>query len=148
MIPYFLRLDWNSVLGPTYLLAWIVYVAIIQPNCLNPNILSALYLRLSGITANRLRRCVVAFSVNFACATLIPHLLLKYYGVVFDCCLDDMNMRGCLNYSGCSSGSGTTPSATLFPCFSLCVIYEISLLVTNSATSLCLSIVLPSILFA
>ena len=147
MIPYLLTLAWDSVLGPTYPLACILSVSIIQSNHLTPNILSALYLRQSGIAADRLRRCVVAFSINFACATLILYLSFKSYGVIFECCSDDMNVRGCFNYSGCSSGSVMTPSVTIFPCFLLCIISAIFLLVTNSATRLCSSIVLPSILF-
>ena len=128
-------------------MACIVSVAIIKFNSLNPNILSALYLRLSAITTNHLRRCVVAFSVNFDSANMIPHLSLKYSFVVFECHPDDMNVRGCLISSGFSGGSGTTPSVTLSPSFSLFIIYAIQLLETNSATRLCLSIVLHSILF-
>ena len=118
-------------------LACIVSVAIIKSNRLNPNILSALYLRLSGTTVNRLRRCVLAFSVNFACAMLILHISLKSSGLVFECRSDDMNVRGCLNSSGCSGGSRTTPSVIFFPSFSLCIISTILSLVTNSATCLC-----------
>ena len=128
-------------------LVCIVSVAIIQANLLTPKILSALYLRLSGIPTNRLRRCVVAFSVNLSCATLILHLSLKSYDVVFECHSDNMNVHGCLNYSGCLGVSGTPPSVTFFPCFSLCIISAIHLLVTNFMTRLCLSIVIPSILF-
>ena len=127
MIPYLLTLACNSVLGPTCSLACIVSVAIIQSNSLTPNILSALYLRLSGITADRLRRCVVTFSVDFACTTLILHISLKYSDVVFEFHSDDMNVRGCMNYSGFSGRSGTTPSVTFFPCFSLCIISANSL---------------------
>ena len=148
LIPYFLSIAWNSVLVPTCSLTCIVSVAIIQSNCLTSKILSALYMRLSGIIANCLRCYVASFSVSFACAKLILHISLQYSGVVFECRSDDMYVHGFLNYSCCSDGSGTTPSVTFFPSFLLCIISVICLLVTNSATRLYSSIVVPSILFA
>ena len=116
----------------------IVYVAIIQSNRLTPKI---------GITAGHLRRYVVAFSVNFDCAMLILHLSLKYSYVVFECCSDDMNVRGCLNYSGCPDGYRMMPCVIFFPCLLLCNISAICFLDPNSTTRLCLSIVIPLISF-
>ena len=118
-------------------LVCIVSVSILQSNRLNPNVLSALYLRLRGTTVNRLGRCVVASSVNFAFATLILHLSLKSSDVVFKCQADDMNVCSCLNSYVWSGGSRTMPSGTFFPCLSLCIISTILSLVTNSATCLC-----------
>ena len=57
---------------------------------------SAQYMRLSGIIANRTSFCVVALIVSAACATLIPHRLLKYYGVLFECRSADKKARGCM----------------------------------------------------
>ena len=88
-IPHFLKLSRNHVLSPTCSLLCIISVGIINSNRLTPNNLYALYLQQSGITADCFRCCLVAFSVNFACTTLILHPLLKSYGVVFECRSDD-----------------------------------------------------------
>ena len=53
------------------------------------NMLSARYLQLSGLISNHRSCCVVAFSVSDACSTLIPHHLLRYSAVVFECSSSD-----------------------------------------------------------
>ena len=68
---------------------------------------SARYLRLSGIISDHTSFCVVALSVSAACATLIPHRLLKYYGVLFECRSADKKARGCMMSVGLFGDSGT-----------------------------------------
>ena len=69
--------------------------------------LSARYLQLSGIIVDHTSVFVVDFSVSAACATLIPHHFLKYYGVVFECRSVDKKYCGCLMLVGFFGGSGT-----------------------------------------
>ena len=47
----------------------------------------------------------VALSVSAACTTLIPHLLLKSSGIVFECRSFDKKYRGCLISVGFFGGS-------------------------------------------
>ena len=81
-------------------------VEIVHCSILKLNMRSAQYLRLSGIIANRTNLCVVVFSVSTDCTTLIPHRLLKFSGVVFECCSDDKKSRGCLMSFRLYGGSG------------------------------------------
>ena len=72
----------------------------VRCNCtlsiLTLNMWSTWYLQLSGIFSECPSSCVVSFSVSLACATLIPHRLLKYYVVVFECWSADRKSCGCL----------------------------------------------------
>ena len=60
-----------------------------QLSRLTPNIMSALYLLLSGIKSERYSLWVVAFKVNTACSTLILHISLRSSDVVFVCLYDE-----------------------------------------------------------
>ena len=88
-------------------LSCMVSVEIVQCSILTLNMRSARYLQLSGIISDHKSLYVVAFSIRDACATLIPHHLIKYYGVVFKCCSTDKKARGCLMLVGLFGGSGT-----------------------------------------
>ena len=88
-------------------LACMVYVTIVHCSLLKLNMQSARCLQLSGIIKNCTSFCVVTFSVSAACATLITHSSLTYFGVVFKCRSADKKARGCLMSVGLFGGSGT-----------------------------------------
>ena len=115
-------------------MACIVSVAIVHCSLFTLNMRSAWYLQLSGIIYDRTSFCVVAFSITAACATLIPHFLLKYSSVMFVCCYADKKALSCLVSVGFFGGSATISMVMSFtscsitslatcPCCSLVALY-------------------------
>ena len=96
-----------------------VSVAIIYCSLFTLNMWSARYMWLSGIIVDRTSFCVVAFSNSAACETLIPHRLLKPFGVVFKCLSADKKARGCLLLVGSFGGYGTVLIWMSFTSFSV-----------------------------
>jgi hypothetical protein len=80
----------------------IVSVAKVPLSLLTLNILSVSYLLAKGISAERMRRLVVAASVSVSCATLSPHLSLSSSGVVLECLSLERKVCGGVNSYSCS----------------------------------------------
>ena len=87
--------------------ACMVSATILHCSILTLNMQSARYLWLSGIISDCTSFYVVAFSVSSVCATLIPLIFLKSYGVMFECRSADNKACGCLVLVGLFGGSGT-----------------------------------------